>query len=93
MNRKALTTWSMVTAAVALIGTLLPSFADAQTSGARACTPLETREPNAAGQRPAFPEQTRACADPSGVAFDVVVMAKGLESPGRWNPCPAATCS
>jgi glucose/arabinose dehydrogenase len=88
MNRKALTTWSMITAAVALIGALLPSFADAQTSGARTCTPLETREPNAAGQRPAFPEQTRACADPSGVAFDVVVVAKGLDKPWAVEPLP-----
>jgi aldose sugar dehydrogenase len=88
MSRKALTTWSVVTAAVALIGTLLPSVADAQTPGASACTPLEPREPNAAGQQPAFPGQTRACADPSGVAFDVVVMAKALDKPWAVEPLP-----
>src|SRR6476469_7608217 len=29
--------------------------------GTAACTPIETREPNAADQRPAFSGQTRAC--------------------------------
>ena len=53
------------------------------TAGARPsdCPPLETREPNAPSQRPAFEEQTRACGVKSDVAFDVVVVAKGLEHP------------
>ncbi len=47
---------------------------------AEGCEPLETREPNAPDQRPAFPGQTRACATPSNVAFDVVVLARGLRA-------------
>jgi glucose/arabinose dehydrogenase len=52
------------------------------------CKPIETRAPNAADQRPAFPEQTRACAVKSNVAFDVVVLAKGLERPWSVEPLP-----
>jgi glucose/arabinose dehydrogenase len=52
------------------------------------CTPLETRAPNAADQRPAFPGQTRACARPSEVAFDVVVLARGLVHPWAVEPLP-----
>ena len=52
------------------------------------CTPLETRSPNAPDQRPAFQGQTRACADSSGVAFDVVVVARGLEHPWAVEPLP-----
>lgn len=53
-----------------------------------ACPPLETRAPNAPGQKPAFPGQTRACADSSGVAFDVVVVARGLSYPWAVEPLP-----
>jgi hypothetical protein len=53
--------------------------AGAQTSGGTgACPPFETRAPD---QRPAFPGQARACAVQSNVAFDVVVLATGLEQP------------
>ena len=52
------------------------------------CTPLETRAPNAPDQRPAFPGQTRACGVQSNVAFDVVVVAKGLEHPWAVEPLP-----
>ena len=52
------------------------------------CTPLETREANAPSQRPAFPGQTRACGVQSNVAFNVVVVAKGLESPWAVEPLP-----
>ncbi len=52
------------------------------------CTPLETRTANAPEQKPAFPEQTRACAVKSGVAFDVTVLAKGLERPWAVEPLP-----
>lgn len=54
-----------------------------------ACTPLETRPPNAEGQRPAFEGQTRACAVTSDVAFDVVVLASGLEHPWAVEPLPS----
>jgi len=63
--------------------------AGAQTSGGTgACPPLETRAPNAPDQRPAFPGQTRACAIQSNVAFDVVVLATGLEQPWAVEPLP-----
>jgi glucose/arabinose dehydrogenase len=52
------------------------------------CTPLETREANAPDQQPAFPGQTRACEVQSNVAFDVVVVARGLESPWAVEPLP-----
>ncbi len=54
--------------------------------GTSACRPLETRTPNAPSQKPAFPGQTRACAAPSNVAFDVVVLASGLEEPWAVEP-------
>ena len=52
------------------------------------CTPIETRAPNATGQKPAFPGQTRICGVSSNVAFDVVVVAKGLEHPWSVEPLP-----
>jgi glucose/arabinose dehydrogenase len=55
---------------------------------AEPCKPLEERAPNAADQRPAFAGQTRACAIRSDVAFDVVVLAKGLEKPWAVEPLP-----
>jgi glucose/arabinose dehydrogenase len=42
---------------------------------------VETRPPNAAGQTPAFPGQTRAPERKSVVAFDVVTVAEGLVRP------------
>jgi glucose/arabinose dehydrogenase len=52
------------------------------------CKPLETREPNAPQQKPAFEGQTRACEARSNVAFEVVVLAKGLEKPWAVEPLP-----
>jgi glucose/arabinose dehydrogenase len=52
------------------------------------CTPIETRAANATGQKPAFPGQTRICGVSSNVAFDVVVVAKGLEHPWSVEPLP-----
>lgn len=52
------------------------------------CEPLETRSPNASEQRPAFPEQTRACAAKSDAAFEVVVVAKGLKNPWAVEQLP-----
>lgn len=56
--------------------------------GSANCTPLETRAPNAPDQRPAFAGQTRACAVTSSVAFEVVVVAKGLSKPWAVEPLP-----
>jgi glucose/arabinose dehydrogenase len=42
---------------------------------------VETRPPNGIGQKPAFPEQTRAPERKANVAFDVFTVAEGLENP------------
>jgi glucose/arabinose dehydrogenase len=60
----------------------------AQTTSTSPCAPLETRTANAPEQKPAFPGQTRICAVKSGVAFDVTVLAKGLERPWAVEPLP-----
>jgi glucose/arabinose dehydrogenase len=52
------------------------------------CDTLESRTPNAPQQRPAFPGQTRACKAASNVAFEVEVLAKGLEHPWAVEPLP-----
>jgi glucose/arabinose dehydrogenase len=52
------------------------------------CTALETREPNAPDQPPAFQGQTRACGIASNAAVDVVVIAKGLRKPWAVEPLP-----
>ena len=43
--------------------------------------PEETRPPNARGQHPAFPGQTRAPALHAAVAFQVTTVARGLDHP------------
>jgi aldose sugar dehydrogenase len=53
------------------------------------CAPLETRTANAPEQKPAFAGQTRACAVKSDVAFDVAVVARGLEHPWAVEPLPS----
>ena len=60
----------------------------ATKTSASQCAPLETRTANASEQKPAFPGQTRACGVKSGVAFDVAVLAKGLERPWAVEPLP-----
>ncbi|HEX6589175.1 MAG TPA: PQQ-dependent sugar dehydrogenase [Longimicrobiales bacterium] len=52
------------------------------------CQPIETRAPNATNQEPAFPGQTRACEAESNVAFDVQVVATGLDHPWAVEPLP-----
>ena len=61
------------------------SQASADSTG---CPQLETRKPNAPDQRPAFAGQTRACGVTSNVAYDVTVLAKGLEHPWAVEPLP-----
>lgn len=60
----------------------------APTASTSPCAPLETRTANAPEQKPAFAGQTRACGVKSGVAFDVTVLAKGLEKPWAVEPLP-----
>ena len=75
------------TGAAAGAGTTAASAPGA--GAATACaTPLETREANVPSQQPAFPGQTRACNAPSNVAFDVTVVATGLEKPWAVEPLP-----
>lgn len=52
------------------------------------CTPLETRPANAPDQRPSFEGQTRACGVTSNVAYDVTVVASGIEKPWAVEPLP-----
>ncbi|HEX6038990.1 PQQ-dependent sugar dehydrogenase [Longimicrobium sp.] len=56
--------------------------------GSQPCTPLETRDPNGTGQQPASPGQTRACGVRSNVAYDVQVVARGIEKPWAVEPLP-----
>jgi glucose/arabinose dehydrogenase len=87
---------ALLTAACSQGGT--PAAASTPASGSAAessaapaapnCQPLETSEPNASRQRPTFPGQTRACAEPTNVPFDVIVLAKGLERPWAVEPLP-----
>jgi aldose sugar dehydrogenase len=60
----------------------------AGAAAAADCSPIESRNPNGKGQRPAFEGQTRACAVKSHVAFDVTVVAKGLANPWAVEPLP-----
>jgi glucose/arabinose dehydrogenase len=60
----------------------------AATTSTSPCAPLETRTANAPEQKPAFAGQTRACGVKSDVAFDVTVLAKGLERPWAVEPLP-----
>jgi glucose/arabinose dehydrogenase len=69
--------------------------ASAQSPGGQAagtanqpCTPLETRDPNGTGQQPAMPGQTRACGVQSNAAYDVQVVARGIEKPWAVEPMP-----
>ena len=64
------------------------SVAGDSAMGPAGCTPLETREPNAPDQRPAFSGQTRTCGVTSNVAFTVTVVAGGLEHPWAVEPLP-----
>jgi glucose/arabinose dehydrogenase len=52
------------------------------------CVPLETRPPNAREQKPAFKGQTRGCGVKSSVAFEVTVLANGLDRPWAVEPLP-----
>jgi len=65
-----------------------PAPTAAPTTSTSQCAPLETRTANAPEQKPAFPGQTRACGVKSAVAFDVTVLAKGLNRPWAVEPLP-----
>ena len=91
------TVWPLVLAAVAAgcAGSGGPgkdAGPQAAASGAGAdsapCARLETRVANAPDRTPSFPGQTRACAITSNVAFEVVVLARGLVHPWAVEPLP-----
>lgn len=52
------------------------------------CQPVETGQPNAEEQKPAFSGQTRACGVKTATPFEVVVVAKGLQNPWAVEPLP-----
>ncbi|GAA4301593.1 PQQ-dependent sugar dehydrogenase [Nibribacter koreensis] len=52
------------------------------------CTSLETRQPNSPDQKPTFAGQTRACGMTSTTAYQVEVLAKGLDKPWAVEPMP-----
>ena len=87
--RFPLTAFTMLVCATT-IGCQEPAAEPAARDQARAapCAALDKRPPNAEGQQREFPGQTRACASSSDVAFDVVVLAKGLEHPWSVEPLP-----
>ena len=63
--------------------------APVQVSGSNdPCEPLETREPNASSQEPAFPAQTRTCEETTDVSFEVVTLADNLVHPWSVEPLP-----
>jgi glucose/arabinose dehydrogenase len=67
---------------------LMPTPTPAAPAPTAACQPLETRPANASDQKPAFAGQTRACEANADVAFEVVVLAKGLAHPWAVEPLP-----
>ncbi len=71
------------------LAALLLAACGGQSSGAQTPgQPLETRPPNADGQTPAFPGQTRAPLVSASVAFEVQTVATGLDHPWAmaWLP-------
>jgi glucose/arabinose dehydrogenase len=66
----------------------LAPLAFAFSAVGQTCPPIETRSPEARDQKPTFAGQTRACAVKGNVAFDVTVVAKGLQNPWAVEPLP-----
>jgi len=65
-----------------------PSLPVAQPTAVKLGEPLEKRPPNASAQKPAFAGQTRAPGVKSEIAFEVTVVAKGLNRPWAVEPLP-----
>ena len=60
---------------------VLSACGPANTASALPNPPVETGPPNAKGQTPAFPQQTRAPEEKLGVAYQVETLATGLDHP------------
>lgn len=75
-------------APLALAAVILAACGGAPSGAQTAGQPLETRPPNAEGQTPAFPGQTRAPLVSAGIAFEVETVATGLDRPWAmaWLP-------
>ena len=58
-------------------------------AAAQSCPTVETRSPEGRDQKPTFQGQTRVCAVKANVAFDVTVVAKGLQNPWAVEPLPS----
>lgn len=86
--RTAFIITSLLTVVGAACAQTPPRTAPSPNNTQSKCAPLETRQANAPEQRPAFAGQTRACAVKSDVAFNVEVLAKGLEKPWSVEPLP-----
>jgi len=69
--------WLLTVAVVAAVA----CTSAAQDTGDAPHRGVEQGPPNAPWQRPAFPDQTRAPEHRSGVAFEVIAVAEGLEHP------------
>ncbi len=65
-----------------------PASTDSASRTSANCTPLETRAPNAADQKPAFAGQTRGCGVTASTPYNVTVVAKGLSKPWSVEPLP-----
>lgn len=63
-----------------------PRLQSGEAAAARPCERIDLGQPNAPDQEPTFPGQTRACKEPTNVAFDVTVLAKGLDNPWAVEP-------
>jgi len=74
--------------AAALAAVQVPTSAAPGRPGA--CPALETCAPNAPEQKPGFEGQTCACEVKSNVAFDAIVLAKGLANPWAVEPLPGS---
>jgi glucose/arabinose dehydrogenase len=72
-----MTRTTIAAAAAALLAACSPADTHAQSPG----SPVQTAGPNGAGQKPAFPGQTRAPEVKSNVAYQVATVAEGLEKP------------
>ena len=66
----------------------LAPLAFAISAFAQSCPTIETRPTEGRDQKPTFQGQTRACAVKGNVAFDITVIAKGLQNPWAVEPLP-----
>ncbi|MDK8872364.1 hypothetical protein [Paracoccus sp. SSJ] len=53
---------------------------------------LNDRPPNARGQEPAFPGQTRAAEIDQQIPISRTPLIRGSAIPGAWRFCPMAGC-